>query len=52
MVIALVIDSVVFIDAGDVAEIFETEYTVKVPTGMGDEGLARPVIEVRDHETQ
>lgn len=51
-VIPQVIDTVVFIDAGDVREVFETEYTVKVPTGMGDEGLARPVIEVRDHETQ
>lgn len=47
-----VVDTVVFIDAGDVRQIYEVEFTVKAPTGMGDEDLARPVIEVRDFESK
>ncbi|OGF56921.1 MAG: ATPase, partial [Candidatus Fraserbacteria bacterium RBG_16_55_9] len=47
-----VVDTVVFIEAGDVRQIYEVEFTVKAPTGMGDEDLARPVIEVRDFESK
>ncbi len=47
-----VVDTVVFIDDGDVRQIYEVEFTVKVPTGMGDQDLARPVIEVRDYESK
>jgi len=47
-----VVDTVVFIDEGDVRQIYEVEFTVKVPTGMGDTDLARPVIEVRDYESK
>ncbi len=46
------VDTVVFIDAGQIADVFEVALTVKMPTGMGDEGLARPVIEVRDYRTK
>lgn len=47
-----VVDTVVFIEAGDVKEIYEVEFTVKVPSGMGDSDLARPVIEIREFETK
>lgn len=47
-----VVDTVVFIDEGDVRQVYEVEFTVKVPTGMGDSDLARPVIDVRDYESK
>lgn len=47
-----VVDTVVFIEAGDVKQVYEVEFTVKVPTGMGDEDLARPVIEVREFDSK
>src|ERR1041385_3885800 len=43
-----VVDTVLFIDAGKVATVLELEFTVKVPTGMTDADLARPVVEVKD----
>jgi len=50
-VIPQVIDTVIFIDKGKVAKVYTLEMTVKVPTGMTEEDLARPVIEVRDFES-
>ena len=47
-----VVDTVVFIEDGDVAEVLQVDFTVKAPTGMGDSDLARPVIEVRDFQTK
>jgi ATPase len=47
-----VVDTVVFISEGDIKEIYEVEFTVKAPTGMGDSDLARPVIEVINFETK
>jgi ATPase len=44
-----IVDTVVFIGDGDVREVFEVALTVRAPTGMHDEGLARPIIEVTDH---
>ncbi|MFA4639919.1 PINc/VapC family ATPase [Pyrococcus kukulkanii] len=46
-----IVDTVIFIKAGRVAKVLTLEYKVKVPTGMKEEDLARPVIEVRDFET-
>jgi ATPase len=43
-----VVDTVLFIDAGAVAQVLELEYTVKVPEGMTMEDLARPVVVVKD----
>ncbi len=43
-----IVDTVVFIDAGRVADILELTFTVKVPTGIESEDLARPVVEVHD----
>ncbi len=43
-----ILDTVIFIDKGKVSKIYSLEYKVKVPSGMKDEDLARPVIEVKD----
>jgi ATPase len=43
-----VVDTVLFVDAGRIAQVLELEFTVKVPTGMTDADLARPVVEVKD----
>lgn len=43
-----VCDTIVFVEAGRVGQILELESTVRVPTGMGDSDLARPVVVVRD----
>jgi len=50
-VIPQVIDTVIFIKDGEIKRVYELSLTVKVPYGMADEDLARPVIEVRDFET-
>jgi ATPase len=47
-----VVDTVIFIEAGNVREVYEIEFKVKVPSGMGDEDLARPVIEVREFDSE
>ncbi|WP_297486954.1 LAGLIDADG family homing endonuclease [Thermococcus sp.] len=46
-----VVDTVIFIKGGKVSKVLTLEYLVKVPSGMREEDLARPVIEVRDFET-
>jgi ATPase len=46
-----VIDTVVFIKDGSVAKIYDLELKVKVPSGMVEQDLARPVIEISDFET-
>jgi ATPase len=43
-----VVDTVLFIEAGKIAQVLELEFTVKVPVGMTDADLARPVVVVRD----
>ena len=47
-VIPNVIDTIIFIDQGQVAEVLSLEMTVKKPTGFADRDLSRPVIEIRD----
>lgn len=48
-IIPQLIDTVIHIEAGEVSEIFHLEFKVKVPSGMSEADLARPVIEVYDH---
>ena len=50
-VIPSVVDTSIYIEDGKVKSVYKTELTVKVPTGMNDTDLARPVIEIRDFET-
>ncbi|HJU13624.1 MAG TPA: PINc/VapC family ATPase [Candidatus Nitrosotalea sp.] len=46
-----ILDTVVFIKGGQISKVYELEFKVKVPTGMTEQDLARPVIEVRNFET-
>jgi len=46
-----VIDTVIFVEGGEVKKVLELVLTVKVPTGMTEADLARPVVEVRNFET-
>ncbi|MEM1550072.1 MAG: PINc/VapC family ATPase [Candidatus Methanomethylicia archaeon] len=50
-VIPQVIDTVIFIKDGLIKKVYVLDLVVKVPHGMMDEDLARPVVEVRDFET-
>ncbi len=45
------IDTVIFIRNGMVDKVYEVRMTVKLPTGLREAELARPVIEVRDYLT-
>ena len=46
-----VVDTVVYIEAGEVDTVYDVTTEVKVPAGLTAEDLARPVIRVRDFET-
>lgn len=46
-----IIDTIIFVKAGEVKKVYELKLVVKVPTGMIEADLARPVVEVRDFET-
>lgn len=50
-VIPSIVDTSIYIENGEVKSVYETKMTVKVPSGMKEADLARPVIEVRDFET-
>ena len=47
-----VIDTVVFVKDGEIKKIYGLRLKVKVPSGMFERDLARPVIEIQDFETQ
>ncbi|MFB6185060.1 MAG: PINc/VapC family ATPase [Haloarculaceae archaeon] len=46
-----VVDTVVYIEAGAVETVYDVKTEVKVPQGLMEEDLARPVIVVSDFET-
>jgi len=46
-----IIDTIIYVKDGEVKEVFSVKITVKVPSGMVEADLARPVVEVRDFET-
>jgi ATPase len=47
-----ILDTIIFIKDGKIEKVYEVVLTVKVPTGMSEADLARPLVEVRDFETQ
>jgi ATPase len=47
-----VINTVIYISAGKILKTYEIRMVVKVPSGMKEADLARPVVEVRDYETK
>ncbi len=49
-IIPSVIDTVIFVKDGNITKVYELELKVKVPSGMFEQDLARPVIEIRDFE--
>ena len=49
-IIPSIVDTTIFIKEGHIEKILETNLTVKVPSGMKEADLARPVIEIRDFE--
>jgi len=49
-IIPNVLDTVVFVKNGKIEKVYYLELKVKVPTGMTESDLARPVIEIRNFE--
>jgi len=47
-----IIDTIIFIEDGDISRVLTIKMTVKVPHGFRDKDLARPVVEVRDYKTR
>ncbi|MEM7813546.1 MAG: PINc/VapC family ATPase [Candidatus Aenigmatarchaeota archaeon] len=46
-----IIDTIIFIRGGVIEKVYELGLVVRVPTGMTEADLARPVVEVRNLET-
>lgn len=46
-----IIDTVIFVKYGEVKKVYELGMVVKVPTGMIEADLSRPVVEVKSFET-
>jgi len=44
-----IIDTIIFIEGGDISTVLVLKMTVKVPSGFRDKDLARPVVEVRNY---
>ena len=49
-IIPNVLDTVVFVKDGWIQKVYDLELKVKVPTGMTESDLARPVIEIKNFE--
>jgi ATPase len=49
-IIPNILDTVVFIKDGQIDTVYDLELKVKVPSGMTESDLARPVIEIRNFE--
>jgi ATPase len=47
-----IIDTIIFIKNGTVNKVFDISLTVRVPSGMSEPDLARPLVEIKDFETQ
>ena len=46
-----IVDTVIYIEAGEVAKVYDVTTKVKVPEGLMEEDLARPVIMIEDFAT-
>ena len=49
-IIPNILDTVVFVNNGRIEKVYDLELKVKVPSGMTESDLARPVIEVRNFQ--
>jgi len=43
-----IVDTVIFIENGEVIKVYSLNMSVKVPSGMTESDLARPLVEIRD----
>ena len=46
-----ILDTIIFVKAGSISKVYELTLTVKVPSGMTEADLARPLVEVKDFES-
>ena len=46
-----IIDTIIFVEGGEIKEIYSLDLKVRVPAGMQEADLARPLVEVRSFET-
>jgi ATPase len=46
-----IIDTIIFVNSGNIQKVYDVSLTVRVPTGMQEADLARPLVEVRDFHT-
>ena len=46
-----ILDTIIFVRDGSIKKVYELSLTVKVPSGMTEADLARPLVEVRDFES-
>ncbi|WP_338604799.1 PINc/VapC family ATPase [Sulfolobus tengchongensis] len=46
-----ILDTIIFIHSGNVSKVYTLEMTVKVPAGLKEADLARPVVEIKDLAT-
>ncbi len=46
-----ILDTIIFVKEGRISKVYELSLTVRVPTGMTEDDLARPLVEVRDFES-
>ena len=51
-IIPSVVDTILFVEKGNIGKVLGLKMVVKVPTGMTESDLARPVVEVRDFENE
>ncbi len=50
-IIPQIVDTIIYIHSGEVKTVYSLRFTVKIPSGMFESDLARPVIEVIDEAT-
>ena len=46
--ISHIVDTLIFVDSGEIKKVYKLSLIIRTPTGMTDEDLARPLVEVRD----
>ncbi|MDD5416734.1 MAG: PINc/VapC family ATPase [Candidatus Aenigmarchaeota archaeon] len=50
-VIPHIVDTILFVKDGEIKKVYSLSLTVRVPQGMAEADLARPIVEVKDFET-
>jgi ATPase len=50
-VLPQIVNTIIFVDKGEITNVYDVEFTIKVPEGMSSEMNLRPVTMVRNYET-